>query len=135
MIDVEVKFPYLDTPNPNNVQFDQETRGNLDTGFNYDKNYVGVPVTFYDSLSELKYALGSSLRYQQVDTMFRVGSCVGFSPENGTITLQIKDEFADKIKNGDILPRVIGKVYQKNDTTMMTLEGLVCIDVMEKEED
>lgn len=126
--EITLDFPYLYERSDGGILFSEDTLGKLDALINYSD--YEILVTLYPSREEYKYATDSSLRYNTVDPMFKVGKVKSFSPENGKIVLEVSKDI--DVADMRIYPRaIVSKIKGgEGEEVKSTLERLICIDIV-----
>lgn len=129
MKEVTVVFPNLWEKNKNGVIFSADSVGTLDALINHSE--VEVQVTAYNSMAEYKYATGSPYRYSIVDPMFKVGRAKSFDTVTGEVVLEVKEELANAIQAGIVLPRALMSKVMDETVNMerMQITRLISIDI------
>lgn len=128
MIEIDVKFPYLDDDNLK-FKFTANASGVLDVIMNHGP--APTQVTLYPSIGELQYALSSSYRYGSIDPMFVVGNVKSYNPATNMMTLRIKDDVdVEAVASGKVNPRMIAKKKKEDGTERWEITHLVSIDIL-----
>ena len=132
MTEIALSFPYLDNENENGVLLSGDSAGKLDQLINYNKDNK-IRVTLYPAKDELKYALGSAVRYTSVDMMFVVGEISSFDPMNRKVYINIYDESnIESVMNGKVLPRLIGTSVKDGEKAKMKISHLISLDILQQ---